>query len=434
MKHCDACGCYLCDFCVKAHHKQRRTSNHRLMPVDELTDAIHERLRLEPSASAVAHGNFEPIYCELHMGEVLSMFCEDCKVPVCNVCAVDDHVDHTMCQLEDINSQYSETLQNLLSQTKPLVTTLNESIKSVEFTMGNVREQARLVADEICGTVDAQMRALQEHKRSLLTQLEAIRQQKENTLDLQLEGLKKVLETATSSSSRAQKALRERRAFDAFSTKTQVVSHLEEILSTKHELLPKEDDYICFCPDVPAGDVRGFNVMGVLDSKGPSASHSVVEGGGLFDAREGRTASFTVAVYDRYGQRRESGGDKVEALLSSRTGAHVRTNVKDCGDGTYHVTYVPELIGEHRLSVLVCGKHVRASPFVIKVSLQRNQHFGIFHCCTFCSTKGKKHVRCGCGGTMPGGYSGCGHGHPGHPGSWHWSCCGSPDKESECSV
>lgn len=404
------------------------------MPIDELTDGLQERLRLNPSASAAAQASsLEPLRCEVHLGETLTLFCEDCKVAICHVCTVDDHVDHTVYQLEDINAQYSETLQNLLAQAKPLVTTLNKSIKSVEFTMETMREQSKLVADEICGTIDVQMRALQDHKRSLLNELEAIRLHKENTLEVQLESLKRILDTATENISLAEKSLRERRAFAAFSTKTQVVSRLEEVLSTKHDLLPREDDYIRFCPEATAGENKGFNMMGALDSRGPSASHSVVEGAGLFDARQGSTASLIVAVFDRYGEKRETGGDKVEALLSNRCGTHVRTLVKDCGDGTYHVTYTPETIGEHRLSVLVCGKHVRASPFVIKVAPKSlSQHFGVFQCCTFCSTKGKKHVRCGCGGTMPGGYSGCGHGHPGHPGCWHWSCCGRTEKDSEC--
>ena len=441
MKHCDMCGCYLCQFCVQAHHRQRKTSDHRLVPVDELAEGLQERLRLiEPhSASStlhsLSHGNPEPTYCELHKGEKLQMFCKDCNVPVCNVCTVAEHVDHEVCQLEDINVQYSETLRNLLVQVKPLVRMLNESIKNIEFMMGSVREQARVVADEVCGSIDTQMRALQDHKRTLLNELEAIRLHKENTLEMQLESLRKVLETVTTNSSLAQKALRDRQAIAAFSTKTQVVSHLEEALSAKHELSPREDDFIQFSGDTPAGEIRGFSVVGVLNSKGPSASHSVVEGPGLFDARQGKMASFTVAVHDRYGQKRESGGDKVEAhLCSRRSGVQVDASIKDCGDGTYHVTYTPRMIGEHGLSVLVCGKHVRASPFVINVTPKRNQHFGVFHCCTFCSTKGKKHVRCGCGGTMPGGYSGCGHGHPGHPGCWHWSCCGSSEKESECLV
>ncbi|KAF4525657.1 hypothetical protein B566_EDAN001257 [Ephemera danica] len=66
-------------------------------------------------------------------------------------------------------------------------------------------------------------------------------------------------------------------------------------------------------------------------------------------------------------------------------------------------------------------------------------HSGIFHCCTFCSSNGNKEISCGCGGKMPelmmavpGGYRGCGHGHTGHPGRRHWSCCGSVLESSEC--
>ncbi|XP_044595132.1 tripartite motif-containing protein 45 isoform X3 [Cotesia glomerata] len=60
-------------------------------------------------------------------------------------------------------------------------------------------------------------------------------------------------------------------------------------------------------------------------------------------------------------------------------------------------------------------------------------HPGVFHCCTFCSSGGKKETMCFCQGTMPGGYRGCGHAHFGHPGVKHWSCCGSTDRNSICT-
>lgn len=59
-------------------------------------------------------------------------------------------------------------------------------------------------------------------------------------------------------------------------------------------------------------------------------------------------------------------------------------------------------------------------------------HVGKFHCCTFCSSGGSKEAECACGGQMAGGYKGCGHGHEGHPGMRHWSCCGNIQQNSEC--
>ncbi|XP_036814905.1 tripartite motif-containing protein 45-like isoform X4 [Oncorhynchus mykiss] len=45
---------------------------------------------------------------------------------------------------------------------------------------------------------------------------------------------------------------------------------------------------------------------------------------------------------------------------------------------------------------------------------------------------GSKEARCGCTGTMPGGFRGCGHGHKGLPGKPHWLCCGSVVEASDC--
>lgn len=37
-----------------------------------------------------------------------------------------------------------------------------------------------------------------------------------------------------------------------------------------------------------------------------------------------------------------------------------------------------------------------------RASMLKPLHTGIYHCCTFCSSGGKKEATCGCGGTMPG--------------------------------
>ncbi|XP_015590876.1 tripartite motif-containing protein 45 isoform X2 [Cephus cinctus] len=67
-------------------------------------------------------------------------------------------------------------------------------------------------------------------------------------------------------------------------------------------------------------------------------------------------------------------------------------------------------------------------------TILKTVHTGVYHCCTFCSSGGRKEATCACGGRMPGGYKGCGHGHPGHPGANHWSCCGSTQWQSCCLV
>ena len=426
VSRCQVCSCNLCEFCDQAHQRQRTTSGHALVPVGLPAAAL-----LRHPRGSLARLTTPSDHCELHPQEQLNRFCKSCEVPVCDECTADEHHSHALLPLDDISTQYSDMIQTLLAQTLPLVTSLNEAMKNIEFQVGNVHDRAERVAAEICDTTDARMRALQEHKRSLLSQLDAIKRHKVNTLELQLDSLNAIADDVEIKRSIAVSALREGNVPRLLSAKVPVVANLRDVVDAKHDFHPQEDDYIRFCSGSPAGQCGGFEMFGTLDARGPSAAHSVVEGDGLFEARQRRTSHFHVIVMDRYGERRFVGGDKVEAQIHSSSGNVVKANVTDGNDGVYQVSYIPESVGEHRLSVLIEGKHVRASPFVVDVR-PRKKHRGVFHCCTFCSSGGKKHVRCGCGGTVPGGYSGCGHGHPGHPGCHHWSCCGSTVEKSDC--
>ncbi|KAM9565676.1 E3 ubiquitin-protein ligase TRIM45 [Guaruba guarouba] len=135
------------------------------------------------------------------------------------------------------------------------------------------------------------------------------------------------------------------------------------------------------------------------------------------------------------GERMGRGGEAVRVTIThkDKRDCTVKPTVCDNGDGTYHVSYSPEEPGVYAICVCVKGQHVQGSPFTVTVKGKFREHQGVFHCCTFCSSGGQKSARCACGGTMPGGYQGCGHGHKGHPGCPHWSCCGQVKKSSECS-
>uniref|UniRef100_A0A1A8R6R5 Tripartite motif containing 45 n=1 Tax=Nothobranchius rachovii TaxID=451742 RepID=A0A1A8R6R5_9TELE len=127
------------------------------------------------------------------------------------------------------------------------------------------------------------------------------------------------------------------------------------------------------------------------------------------------------------------GGEQVLVSIvhKEKKNCAVETVVVDNADGTYSVSYKPEEPGPYSVWVCVKAQHVKGSPFLLNVKEFRH-HGGTFHCCSFCSSGGAKEALCGCAGTMSGGFKGCGHGHKGHPGKPHWSCCGSTTEKSEC--
>lgn len=428
IKYCEKCGCNLCEFCGHAHQKQRKTSLHHLVNIE-----AEAQVGGAGGVSKASSRERMAFYCKLHPKLEVKLFCSSCDAPLCMECATQSHSNHSLHTLDDISSQHFDKLKNLMGQAKQLSASLAESVRNVAFVLSSIQERSETVSEEIIESVSTHMRALQEHKRSLLAQLDAAKKQKERALEVQSARMKDVLSELSHGCEIVAGLMEDSRVPPTFSARTPVVSKLEELLSAKRNTAPEEDDFIQFYPRVTTEERNGYHMFGVLDSRGPSAANTTADGEGLHAAREGKTAQFRVVVNDRFKQRRERGGDRLEANMVGSEREVVHVFISDLEDGTYVLSYVPESSGERTLSVLVGGKHILGSPFAVTVSPRTSsRHRGVFHCCTFCSSKGKKHIRCGCSGTMSGGYSGCGHGHPGHPGQRHWSCCGNTMETSEC--
>ena len=81
----------------------------------------------------------------------------------------------------------------------------------------------------------------------------------------------------------------------------------------------------------------------------------------------GEAVSVRLEARDRFGNRREVGGDAVTASLRG-TGSEVGVRVTDSGDGTYELAWLCEKAGEYELDVSIGGEAVLGSPHCIRVA------------------------------------------------------------------
>ncbi|XP_072393644.1 E3 ubiquitin-protein ligase TRIM45-like isoform X2 [Diabrotica undecimpunctata] len=183
------------------------------------------------------------------------------------------------------------------------------------------------------------------------------------------------------------------------------------------------------CPD------NIFTMYGVLTTQSVSPENCVLNTAVLQNLRVGKKVEVLLETRDNDDLPIERGGEGVTAEIRHREAGiskSIVVNVKDKRNGTYIISFVPDVPGKLVLNVCINKQPVKGSPFPVNVRTIK-QHVGIYHCCSFCSSRGNKESTCGCPGTMPGGYKGCGHGHEGHPGRRHWSCCGNILEHSECT-
>lgn len=70
-------------------------------------------------------------------------------------------------------------------------------------------------------------------------------------------------------------------------------------------------------------------------------------------------ATFSMATFDKFGNARTSGGDKIcVELFNTKRNVKVNGEVRDLGDGTYEITYVPPTSGNYQIKVFLGGELV----------------------------------------------------------------------------
>ncbi|NXE21162.1 TRI45 protein, partial [Ardeotis kori] len=418
IRRCLTCGAYLCLFCCQAHRRQKKTASHTLTELENVKDCSQAG---------------KPLFCPSHPTEELRLFCEQCDHPVCRDCVVHRHRQHAYDFTGNVIHRHGDALRELLKSTQQHMGALEGVLSQIDDMGSAIRSRAEAVATEICLFASGYVKAIEEHRDRLLKQLEDLKVQKENLLHLQKAQLQQLLLDMRTGMEFTERLLTSGSNLEILITKGVVASRLAKLNSIAYNTHPSVDDRIQFSPQERAGQCCGYEVFGAIINKVVDPTRCTLHGEDLHSARQNQLTGFTLLCNDTMGERMGRGGEAVRVTIThnDKKDCAVKPTVCDNGDGTYRISYSPEEPGLYAVCIYVKGQHVQGSPFTLMVKKFR-EHRGVFHCCTFCSSGGQKAARCACGGTMPGGYQGCGHGHKGHPGCPHWSCCGQVKESSEC--
>ncbi|KAJ8013104.1 hypothetical protein DPEC_G00049820 [Dallia pectoralis] len=424
-KRCEVCCVNLCEFCCQAHRRQKRTSSHTVQCLETLKSQGHLS---------------RPVLCSLHPGQELRLFCEPCELPVCLECAATFHRGHRCHPTRDVIDRHGDRIREMVTVgLRPRLDRLEESLRKVDQSQDALQARVDAVADEVRSFARGYASAVESHCLSLLRRLEELRLQRRNQLHLQRAQLQQALTDARGGVEFAERLLTCGSDAEILSAKGVTLRRLAGLVESGYDpspatFAPDNGSSICFLPQEGAGEVTGYPVVGVIHCKTLEVSRCTIEGEGLQHGQEGHRGEFTLVCRDSVGEPMCQGGEAVlvSIIHKEKKDCRVEAVVVDNSDGSYAVSFTPVEAGSYSVWVCVKAQHIKGSPFALNVKRKVQRHRGIFHCCSFCSSRGSKEARCGCTGTMPGGFQGCGHGHKGHPGKLHWSCCGSMVEDSEC--
>ncbi|XP_063804808.1 E3 ubiquitin-protein ligase TRIM45 [Pseudophryne corroboree] len=416
---CQDCRVNVCEFCCRAHRRQKRTADHALLPLQDL-----------PPGSSLS-----PVpYCSLHPLEELCLYCEPCGLPSCRDCALIRHQGHDLRPVTESAGRHRAQLQGALLKFEPQQEDLKTVLQAVHGAGEDLRQSAALLRQEVETFTEGYMSAVQEHRLRLLSDIDEEVRRREQALSLQRARIHQQLSDLRTATTFTRSLLDRGPDLHVVRAKILVLNRLKELNNDCSTMEPTEADRIRFSPQEDAGPCHGYPMYGAVQTLGVDPERCEVKGQGLQSVQQGKLTSFNLICKSKSGDPLEHGGTPPRVIiLQAESGRSIQAAIQDNRNGTFLISYTPSEPGRISISLCIKGRHIKGSPFSVTVSETLRQHSGIYHCCTFCSSGGQKDARCACGGTMPGGYQGCGHGHKGHPGHHHWSCCGSTLEISECS-
>ncbi|KAM9649170.1 E3 ubiquitin-protein ligase TRIM71 [Morphnus guianensis] len=375
---CLDCQEHLCDNCVRAHQRVRLTKDHfieRFAAAGSAAAGPAAPLALSPPFPASPYNILSVFpdrasYCQHHDDEVLHFYCDTCSVPICRECTMGRHVGHSFIYLQDA-LQDSRTLTiQLLADAQQGRQAIQLSIEQAQAVAEQVEMKAKVVQSEVKAVTTRHKKALEERECELLWKVEKIRQVKAKSLYLQVEKLRQNLNKLDNTISAVQQVLEEGRTMDILLARDRMLAQVQELKNVRGLLQPQEDDRIMFTPPDQAL-YMAIKSMGFVSS-GAFAPLTKATGEGLKRALQGKVASFTVIGYDHDGEPRLSGGDMISAVVMGPDGNLFGADVSDQQNGTYLVSYRPQLEGEHLVSVMMCNQHIENSPFKVVVKSGRS--------------------------------------------------------------
>jgi filamin len=128
-------------------------------------------------------------------------------------------------------------------------------------------------------------------------------------------------------------------------------------------------DYVVQTPGVYAIDItlHGKHIkdspFSALIKPDVDPSKCYAEGPGLLGASDNEEATFTIFARDGDDQPKTEGGDPFQLKFNGP--ADVKFNLVDNGDGTYNVTYHPDVAGDYTLQIELEGQPIKNAPYSI---------------------------------------------------------------------
>ncbi|XP_078662200.1 uncharacterized protein LOC144906106 [Branchiostoma floridae x Branchiostoma belcheri] len=387
---CLDCQRFLCVNCHAAHKHMQIFRSHRIQNISEFFSQQQAQKR--------------PLYCSKHQGETLELFCETSGMLCCSKCVEENTTipRNNYKSPDEIAASYRHTLRSSINGLEKKLQTMEGERDRFDRALALLMEKQNRAEAEIVRSASELISKVDEARQCSLAELSSVVEEKRRRL---VEGKEEMLQLY----SRGEHSCTQARSLLALATDAELLMLMDKFqqlysrgehsctqarsllaLATDAELLLLMDKFHQRLEELTSYDLRGDledtlslyfhssevsvetlkNKLGYLQTGSIVPQDVLAAGDGIAVATAGEEEMVTIAT----------GCDHVRTMIGSiraelvdPAGVASPATVHDNFNGTYSLYYTPQLAGPHRLSVKICGHHIRGSPFSVLVTPAPNR-------------------------------------------------------------
>ncbi|KAL5496825.1 hypothetical protein EMCRGX_G013188 [Ephydatia muelleri] len=342
---CCACHHFLCAFCLEHHKRNRIWSKHKIVGLDQ-EGARQLHTTMKPRDHYCSQPN--------HEDNDWIFYCETCSL---------------------LQRPIKWKSQEHLKMQKEVVTKLTGAIDENNRMIEQVEISKRNAFLAINQAFETLQQTLEERKKTLLSELEAISLSKTTALTLQKEQFEKMVGDIGHYTDMASQILQTHTDHEIVALGGLIPTELQATLKRVQTISLTPNQHSNISVSVKTDDlVRQLSKLGEIIVFFPSPSSCTWMSTSV--ARVGTRYHVKVQSKTSKGEEYPHGGVEVKGEMRSKThnGAVVYGEVEDHRDGTYTITLTPQTAGPHQLLITMDGEHVQNSPNDLDVRPKRDYH------------------------------------------------------------
>ena len=368
---CCKCCLFLCLSCKEDHEWCRETVKHELVKIGGK----------ETFSKTNGDGNKlfsrKPLFCSKHQEEKLKFYCKQCQILTCRDCIIINHREHSISDHEAVAETGKDEIRESICGSTEIVQCLEKVIDQGEEMIEKITTRRREVEEFLQVSFDEVVKAVETRKESLINEATTIADDKISVIQKQLENFRKLKDDFVFAAAFAKDALENQPLSELLSSKKIITDRIQSTVTkyNKESKVIGENDFIFSYFDATAltakieslGSVAPFDLCNVT---------AVFESGFAIPlATVNVERKFSISLYDTKGSKITSdisASNYFLVTLEDSNGQKTKIINFTPSNSIISFSCIPKMCGQHYLSIMMNGSHLRSSPFRLSVNNPKN--------------------------------------------------------------